>query len=121
MHKAISPFAHEVQHLTTHNATNAHHSRLKLYADSSLEVGRDLENDISHKNPPLRNIVEQLLGLRFNDEAGCFEVQTKWQGFDYEDPAWEPSHALKQGIPAMTTEFLSKFPNRALAEAAMKI
>ena len=119
--QAISPFVYEVQDLVTEKISNVHYSRLKFYSDSSLDVTEALLDTISHNDPPLYNIVEKLLDLRYNDDTGNFEVQTQWQGFDYEDPTWEPLHTLKQDIPAMTKQFLEQFPNRTLADAAMKV
>ena len=69
-------------------------------------------------NDPHFQKVQELLGLRFNPEKGNYEVKVKWQGFDYEEPTWEPFGATQEGIPTMLDAFLRDYPDQEMARRA---
>jgi hypothetical protein len=73
---------------------------------------------VAHNDPHLNTVVK-LVDLRFNADKEQYEVQSKWRGFDYEDPTWEPLSAMQENIPDMLKKFLDFFPNQGLVSAAL--
>lgn len=115
--RVVSDFIYEFEDLLSLNFHLVHANRLKRYADSSLEVTEELLATIAHNDPHFQKI-EKMLDLRYSQDDGCYQVQCKWVGFDYEDPTWEPIEILCEDVPKMLDNFLSKFPKKDLAKKA---
>lgn len=115
--KAESEFVFTVENLITHDAQSVHANRLKLYADSSLEMTETSLDPSAYINPHF-NTVEKLLDLHFNEDLSRYEIETQWRGFEYEDPTWEPLTILKEDIPKMLNVFLENFHNQELVAEA---
>ncbi len=118
--RAVSDYVFECENLLSQKHSIIHGNRLKFYSDSSLNVTEDLLDTIAH-NEPQYNKVHALLDLRRNPSSGIFEVKTQWQGFDHEEPGWEPFEILREDIPEMLESFLKTHPDKDLVKAAKKL
>ena len=112
-----SALVYEVEDLLNASHALIHVSRLKFYADSTLELSEILLDTIDH-NDPHYNTVTKMLGLRFNAETKQFDANCKWRGFTHEQPTWEPFVTIREDIPEMLEQFLQSFANQELAAAA---
>ena len=116
--RVVSDFVFEVQDLIDQSHALVHANRLKLYADSQLELTEELLDSIDH-NDPHYNTVEELLALRFYGPLERYEVQVKWKGFDDEEPTWEPLSVMQEDIPVMLKKFLEDYHDKNLVQAAL--
>lgn len=115
--RAISELVYECEDLITGAHHNIHANRLKIYADSSLNVTEDMLDTVEHNDPHM-NTVEELLGLQFNVEKEIYEVRIKWRGFDDEDPTWEPFPVMLEDIPDKLESFLKTYPDQNMVRDA---
>ncbi|KAF4136160.1 hypothetical protein GN958_ATG14653 [Phytophthora infestans] len=83
----VSNWVFEIQNLVTGQRKEAHASRLKFYADSSLNVNEDLLQHIAHNSEG--HIVESLLKARYNKNEKCHEIKVHWRGLDALEDLWE--------------------------------
>jgi hypothetical protein len=91
----LSDHVFEVEDLNTGTVTAEHDSRLRFYADASLDVTADLLSHIAHNNQGYD--VRALMDLRYDLEAKRFLVLVSWLGFEAQDNTWEPlGHSLRR-------------------------
>ncbi|ETV92806.1 hypothetical protein H310_13019 [Aphanomyces invadans] len=82
--RVISDWIYEIQNLITGVAREAHSSRLKFYADDSLDVSEDL----------LRHVAYNADGHVVDDFLGC-----RWRGLQIIENSWEPATNLLEDLP----------------------
>ncbi|ETV93766.1 hypothetical protein H310_12332 [Aphanomyces invadans] len=70
--RVISDWIYEIQNLITGVAREAHRSRLKFYADSSLDMSEELLRHVAHNAGG--HVVEDFLGCWYNDRLAAYEV-----------------------------------------------
>jgi hypothetical protein len=93
-----------IEHLVSGNRFHAHCSRLKYYSDQDLHVDVDLKHQITHDE--MRYKVLNILNHSVQD--GVFKLLIEWQGFDEEEATWEPFDVIKEDVPDMVNNYLSK-------------
>ena len=100
--KLISEQIALVEHIITGELQEAHTSRLKLYADSSLELTADL---LQHaETTTYRFEVEQLKRLRQGENGQ--EILVSWRGFPESMDTWEPLDNIREDVPALVEQFM---------------
>ncbi|KAJ0393889.1 hypothetical protein P43SY_007544 [Pythium insidiosum] len=82
------------RNLVTGEQKEAHASRLKFYADKSLNVNEDLLEHIAHNSEG--HVVEKLLEARYVPELKRHEIKVHWRGLDTTEDSWEPAEVLLQ-------------------------
>eukprot|EP00173_Palmaria_palmata_P000654 Plantae.Rhodophyta-Palmaria_palmata.ctg13165.p1 GENE.Plantae.Rhodophyta-Palmaria_palmata.ctg13165~~Plantae.Rhodophyta-Palmaria_palmata.ctg13165.p1 ORF type:complete len:337 (-),score=45.86 Plantae.Rhodophyta-Palmaria_palmata.ctg13165:285-1295(-) len=112
-----SDWVYEVEDLINESRALVHANCLKFYADSSLEVTEELLDTIDHKQPRY-NTVTKFLDLAYERTDRVWKVQTKWRGFDHEEPTWEPLDVMNDDVPEMLTEFLDAFTDQRKVQRA---
>ncbi|ETV91955.1 hypothetical protein H310_13604 [Aphanomyces invadans] len=70
--KATSGWVFEIQNLISGIVREAHASRLKFYADESLNVDEELLRHVTHNADG--HVVDQLVDCRYNPRTSAFEV-----------------------------------------------
>ena len=58
------------------------------------------------------------MGLRYKPQSEVYEVNVKWQDFDYEEPTWEPFANVQEDVPAILENFLQDYSDQDLVRAA---
>ena len=115
--RAVSDLIFECEDLLSGESALFHANRLKFFADEKLDVTEELLATMDNNDPHFQK-VEELLGLRFNEARGEYEVQVRWVGFDFEDPTWEPLTVMHEDIPERLDAFLREYQDKALAKRA---
>uniref|UniRef100_H3GNY2 Chromo domain-containing protein n=1 Tax=Phytophthora ramorum TaxID=164328 RepID=H3GNY2_PHYRM len=105
------PHSFKIEHLVTGRVYEVHASRLKFYADSTLNTTAELLELASSQGMVVG--VSGLLEHRFNEEFARWELLVAWVGLQAIENSWEPLDTLLQDVPA-------KVPRRALPIAAKK-
>ncbi|GMF38608.1 unnamed protein product [Phytophthora fragariaefolia] len=85
-----------VQHLVTGDELDVHASRLKTYADDSLEVTDELLEHISAQGILLS--LEALKDHRWNDDMHDYDVFIGWKGLEAIEDSYEPLSELAKEI-----------------------
>ena len=101
--KILSHQIAEVEHLITAERLETHTSRMKFYADASLEVTEELLQHVETTSYQFE--VEALLDLR--DSPTGQELLVSWRGFPESMNTWEPLETIREDLPGMVEEFLS--------------
>ncbi|KAK1938300.1 Gag-Pol polyprotein [Phytophthora citrophthora] len=110
-----------VEHLVNGTTVNVHPSRLKLYADDSLNVTEELLDHIASQGTLMA--VESILEHRMNPDMEAYEIKVKWMGLETIEDSWEPlktnARTELQAFPVQlhmmyeSFEILQAFPSRA--------
>ncbi|KAH9100833.1 hypothetical protein Ae201684P_007025 [Aphanomyces euteiches] len=95
--KATSGWIFEIQNLITGIVREAHASRLKFYADESLNVDEELLSHVAHNADG--HVVDHLVDCRFNPKTAAFEVLVSWRGLQEIENSWKPATKLLEDIP----------------------
>jgi hypothetical protein len=75
-----SNWVFEIQNLITGERKEAHASRLKFYADRSLEINEELLLHMAHNSEG--HVVDELVGTRYNAKEKQHEIKVHWRGLD---------------------------------------
>ncbi|KAE9350482.1 hypothetical protein PF008_g6425 [Phytophthora fragariae] len=94
----------EIRNLVTGQRKEAHASRLKFYADASLNVTEDLLLHVAHNGEG--HVVHSLLEARYNRQEKRHEIKVRWRGLDVVEDSWEPADVLLQDVPAVVKAFV---------------
>ncbi|TDH65081.1 hypothetical protein CCR75_009270 [Bremia lactucae] len=79
-------------------------SRLKLYADSSLNITEDLQAHIAHNHEG--HDTEILLEAHYDTESD--QLFVKWRGLSEHENSWEPVQNLLEDVPAVVKRFAAE-------------
>ncbi|KAF4045423.1 hypothetical protein GN244_ATG02166 [Phytophthora infestans] len=82
----------------------AHASRLKFYADDSINFSEDLLLHIAHNSEG--HVVDKLLEARYSRQDKRHEPRVHWRGLDTIEISWEPAATLMQDVPAAVKAFV---------------
>ena len=79
-----------------------HAQRMKIYADSSLNVTEDIKNSAAYD---AMSYISELVDWRENDD-GKLEIKVRWLGFEEDQDTWEPAKNLIEDIPLILMRYL---------------
>ncbi|ETM02791.1 hypothetical protein L917_00835 [Phytophthora nicotianae] len=108
----------EIQNLITGQRKEAHASRLKFYADSSLDVTEDLMLHVAQNSEGY--VVDSLLKARYNQQEKRHEIKVSWRGLDVIEDSWEPADILLQDVPVAVKAFFREHGKQAPVRALRK-
>ncbi|POM67003.1 Hypothetical protein PHPALM_17065 [Phytophthora palmivora] len=88
-----------VLHLVSGEETDVHASRLKFYADSSLQIAEEIRERVSVQGQILA--VEEFLDCRWNAQKKGNDNLDSWKGLEPIDDSRESVKSLTQDIPTL--------------------
>ncbi|KAE9171302.1 hypothetical protein PF004_g27615 [Phytophthora fragariae] len=94
-----------IQHLITGAELDVHASRLKFYADASLDVTEELREHISSQGIVLA--IEKLKEHRWNDQIRDYEVLVQWKGLEAIEDSYEPLTSLARDVPVLVAKYVA--------------
>ncbi len=107
IHKAITRYEYEVQHLVTREVTNAHIRRIKFYADKELDYPVPLAKEVTAEDVFSKIYeVEEVCDIKFNKETKQFEALIKWSGFDIDEGTWQALKIACADVPNLVNEYV---------------
>ncbi|ETK78126.1 hypothetical protein L915_15791 [Phytophthora nicotianae] len=95
-----------LENLLTGETKEAHATRLKFYADSSLGIAEDLLAHVAHNNEG--HVVEKLLEARYDATSAMNQLLVKWRGLCELENTWEPVQNLLEDVPALVKRFAAQ-------------
>lgn len=103
-----------VKHLVTGDELDVHASRLKFYADSSLNVTSELREHVASQGILLA--VEQLLDHRWNGEIHDYELKVRWKGLEPIEDSYEPLQSLARDINMLVGSYVTTVSDADLSD-----
>eukprot|EP00644_Phytophthora_capsici_P001888 jgi/Phyca11/108056/e_gw1.14.809.1 len=85
---------------------DVHPSRLKLYADDSLNVTEELLDHVASQGTLLA--VEAIVGHRLNADMQAYEVKVKWLGLETVEDSWEPLKTMSEDVPQLLLHYANE-------------
>ncbi|KAE9347273.1 hypothetical protein PF008_g7885 [Phytophthora fragariae] len=115
--KVIDALSHSfiIEHLITKARHDVHGSRLKFYADSSLDITEEMMQHVSNQGLLLN--VERFCGARYNDELSRWELEVSWQGLEDAENSYEGLEELFNDVPAKVAEYVAESSSDGLRAA----
>jgi transposase InsO family protein len=113
-----SPWIYVIKNLVTGEEREAHASRLKFYADDSLELTGEFMSMVAHNSEG--HVVSELKSFRFNKPKAQYEFLVSWRGLSEAEDSWEPAQNLYEDVPTLVKQFCSKLPQDATSIALLK-
>ncbi|POM57759.1 Chromodomain containing hypothetical protein, partial [Phytophthora palmivora] len=98
---ASTDYYFTVEHLVNGSTMNVHPSRLKFYADNSLDVSDELLDHIASQGTLLA--VEAI--VEHNPDMKAHEVKVKWLGLETIEDSWEPLKTIGEDVPQLLLEY----------------
>ncbi|ETL90651.1 hypothetical protein L917_10711, partial [Phytophthora nicotianae] len=95
-----------VEHLVSGKTMDVHPSRLKLYANHSLNVNEDLLDHIASQGTLLA--IEAIMGDRLNADMQAYEVKVKWLDFETIENSWEPLKTMSEDVPQLLLQYANE-------------
>ncbi|KAF0702438.1 hypothetical protein AaE_015927 [Aphanomyces astaci] len=105
------PYSCVIEHLITGVQREAHHSRLKFYAESHFQVTEEIIDHVSEQGTTL--VVDQIEDARRNPGSNQWELLIRWKGLESLEASWEQLPAMHQEIPSLVQSFADQLPNGA--------
>uniref|UniRef100_H3H597 Integrase catalytic domain-containing protein n=1 Tax=Phytophthora ramorum TaxID=164328 RepID=H3H597_PHYRM len=108
-----------VQHLVTEDELDVHASRLKFYADSSLNVTDELLEHVASQGIILA--VNELKEHRWNPDISDYEILVEWKGLQSIEDSYEPLQALAKEIRVLVNNYVELADDQQLRGHWQKI
>ncbi|GMF33426.1 unnamed protein product [Phytophthora fragariaefolia] len=90
-------------HTTNRHTMDVHPSRLKFYADDSLNVTEELRDHIASQGTLLA--VEAIVVHKLNSDMEAYEVKVKWLGLETIEDSWEPLKTMCEDVPQLLLQY----------------
>ncbi|EGZ18087.1 hypothetical protein PHYSODRAFT_331951 [Phytophthora sojae] len=95
-----------VRHLVTGEGTDVHSSRLKFYADSSLQISEEIREHVAAQGQILA--INELLDYTWNSVKKGYDVLVSWKGLEPIEDSNETAKSLAKGVPALLRQFAER-------------
>ncbi|GMF46846.1 unnamed protein product [Phytophthora fragariaefolia] len=92
-----------VEHLVNGTTTDVHPSRLKFYADDSLNVNEEMIDHIASQETMMT--VEEVVEHRMNHDMQAYEVKVRWLGVEAIEDSWEPIKTMSEDVPKLLLQY----------------
>lgn len=115
-----SEHSFRVKNLATAQEVDVHPSRLKFYAESSLEVTEELVEHVASQGIVMR--VQEFKEHRWNERSQDYEILVKWHGLETIEDSWEPVKSLAKDVHQLVKEYVESVADTDLSKfwAALK-
>uniref|UniRef100_K3X3V1 Chromo domain-containing protein n=1 Tax=Globisporangium ultimum (strain ATCC 200006 / CBS 805.95 / DAOM BR144) TaxID=431595 RepID=K3X3V1_GLOUD len=107
-----------VRHLVSGDEQDVHASRLKFYADQSLEVTEEVLEHVASQGIVMA--VESIKQNRWCDAKREFELLINWKGFESIEDSWEPMRSLVHDIPVLVRRYAESIGNAKLLQSIVE-
>ena len=104
----VSEFSVDIEHLITKETKKAHMSRVKHYADASLNVTEEILEHVSEQGILLK--VREIEKHKFNTDVNDYLMHVYWEGFEDIEASWEPFKKLCDECPAVVAAYVNDLP-----------
>ncbi|KAE8963590.1 hypothetical protein PR003_g29766 [Phytophthora rubi] len=108
-----------VEHLVTGEQLDVHASRLKMYADESLNITDELLEHVAAQGIILA--VNELKDHRWNAAINDYEIRVSWKGMQAIEDSYEPVQSLVKEIRVFVDNYVSKAKDSMLTEYLQKL
>ncbi|ETP33057.1 hypothetical protein F442_18351, partial [Phytophthora nicotianae P10297] len=95
-----------VSHLVTGDELDVHPSRLKFYADSSLDVTEEILEHVAAQGIILA--ISELKKHRWNASISDDEVLVGWKGLESVEDSWEPLTSLATEVKVLLDQYIQR-------------
>ncbi|ETO83927.1 hypothetical protein F444_02123 [Phytophthora nicotianae P1976] len=85
---------------------DAHASRLKFYADQSLNVNEEILEHVAAQGIILA--ISQLKKHRWNSTIKDYEILVGWRGLESIEDSWEPLTSLAKEVKVLLNQYIQK-------------
>ncbi|OWY98346.1 hypothetical protein PHMEG_00030909, partial [Phytophthora megakarya] len=106
------PHSFKVRHLVTNKIYNVHGSRLKFFADSSLDVTEELIAHVGNQGMVLE--IEEFKAHRFVKTRKEWQLLVSWDGLQAEENSWESLTAMAKEVPVKVSEYIGGTSDSAI-------
>ncbi|POM76542.1 Hypothetical protein PHPALM_6209 [Phytophthora palmivora] len=103
-----------IQQLVTSDELDVHASRLKMYADSSLDVTDELLEHVSSQGIVLA--INKLNEHQWNDDIKDYEIRVSWKGHHQIEDSYEPFQSLAKEICVLVGNYVAKVKDPKLTD-----
>ncbi|KAF1317985.1 Dynein heavy chain, partial [Globisporangium splendens] len=104
-----------IENLITKATNDVHGSRLKMYADSSLNVNEEMIQHVSTQGIVLG--VQAFKQHRYTEQLKRWELMVAWQGLEHVEDSWEALNDFHKGIPSKVQLYTASSDSQALKQA----
>ncbi|KAE9070151.1 hypothetical protein PF010_g26396 [Phytophthora fragariae] len=108
-----------VEHLVTGEQLDVHASRLKMYADESLNITDELLEHVAAQGIILA--VNELKDHRWNAAINDYEIRVSWKGMQAIEDSYEPVQSLVKEIRVLVDNYVSKAKDSMLTVYLQKL
>lgn len=108
-----------VEHLITGEEHDVHPSRLKMYADDSLNVTDELLEHVAAQGIILA--VKELKGHKWNNATKDFDILVSWKGLQSIEDSYEPMQVLNKDIKILLKRYVDTAEDPRLTDHWKKI
>jgi hypothetical protein len=103
----------EIEHLVTEVLTTAHVSRLKFYADASLDVSCELQTDIEESEQLMEVYeIDSINDIQYDSDSKCYFALIMWKGFDEAEQQWEDLRSIHEDVPQAVLKYVERLPQK---------
>ena len=98
----VNEWVYVLENVVTLRRLSAHVQRLRIYADSQLNITEDIKNQAAYDD---KFFVQELVDWR-EDDDGRLQLRVSWLGFTASEDTWEPIQSLHEDQPDMVEQYL---------------
>ncbi|GMF23386.1 unnamed protein product [Phytophthora fragariaefolia] len=106
-----------VKHLINGSTMDVHPSRLKMYADGSLNITEELIAHIASQGTLIA--VDAIVGHRMNTYMHAYEVKVKWLGLETIEDSWELLKTMSEDVPQLLLQYATATTDDEFLRAGM--
>jgi hypothetical protein len=109
------PFSFMIEHLLTRDRYEVHATRLKFYADASMNVTEEIRQHVANQGITLA--VREIMDHRRNNRTRQWELLVSWRGLESSEDSWEPLDDIYADVPILVRDYIVARDVPALATA----
>ncbi|ETP28616.1 hypothetical protein F442_22109, partial [Phytophthora nicotianae P10297] len=108
-----------VRNLISGKESDVHASRLKFYADKSLNVNEELLEHVASQGIVLK--VDGIRDHRWNDRIKDYELLMHWHGLGAIEDSWEPMKSVRKDVRLMVENYAKQTSDNDFTAAVVSV